>query len=317
MTCAKILTVILSMVPAMAMADVSASNPATAPATAPASAPPPQARAKVAYLGLAATTLDPATARQLNLPAGTGLRVFFVVPKSPADLAGLKVNDVLVKLDDQLLINLPQFTVLVRSFQPGRQTAMKIFRGAQEMTLTATLGQQEVLGPVPTETVETRARLAGMGPNSFQATVGNGKYLLKYAIEGGSKSLTVTDAKTGRVVFSGPVNTKEELDKAPQDVLPLLPKLQMDCKLLEPPSKFVPTQIVYSDAKYDMTLRVDNGKKFLTVKDKAGVTIFNGSVESPPQVQALAPEIQAKLKIMERSLQHVSDLGAPTTHPGS
>jgi hypothetical protein len=312
MTWAKILTVILSIVPALAVADVPASNPATAPASAP-----PLERAKVAYLGVAATALDPAAANQLNLPVGTGLRVFFVVPKSPADLAGLKTNDVLVKLDDQLLINLPQFTVLVHSFPPGRLTALKIIRGTQEMTLTATLGQQEVLGPGAAEAVETRARLAGMGPNSYQATVGNGKYLLKYAIDDGGKSLTVTDAKTGRVVFSGPVNTKEELDKAPRDVLPLLPKLQMDCKLLELPPKFVPTQVVYSDAKYNMTLHVDNGQKFLTVKDKAGVAIYSGSVESPQQVQGLAPDIQAKLKIMERSLQHVSDLGSPSTRPGS
>lgn len=312
MTSAKILTVILSILPAMAMAEVPASNPATAPTSAP-----PQARAKVAYLGVAVTALDPAAAKQLNMAAGTGLRVFFVVPKSPAELAGLKPNDVLVKLDDQLLINLPQFTVLVRSFPPGRQTALKIIRGAQEMTLAATLGEQETLGPGATELAETRARLGGMGPNSSEATVGNGKYLLKYAIDNGGKSLTVTDAQTGRMVFSGPVNTKEELAKAPQDVLPLLPKLQMDCKLLEPPPKFVPTQIVYSDAKYDMTLRMDNGQKFLTVKDKAGATIYNGSVESPQQVQTLAPEIQAKLKIMKKSLQYITNMGTPTTRPGS
>ena len=311
MTCAKILTVVLSILPAMAMAEVPASNPTTAPASAP---------AKAAYMGVAVTGLDPAAAKQLNLTPGSGLRVSFVVPNGPADLAGLKINDVLVKLDDQLLVNMQQFTVLVRSYPPGRRTTLKIIRGTQEVTLTATLGLRETLGPAATELAETRARISGMGPNSYQATIGNGKYLLKFALEGGSKNLTVTDAKTGGGVFSGPINTKEELDKVPPDVLPLLPKLEKDCKVLEqqvklPPPKFVPTQVVYSDATHNLTLRVENGLKHLVVKDKTGATLYNGSVQNSDQVQSLPPDIQAKLKIMERSLQSVRNLGSPTTQP--
>jgi hypothetical protein len=66
-----------------------------------------------------------------------------------------------------------------------------------------------------------------------------------------------------------------------------------------------------------MTLRVDNGQKVLIVKDKAGATLYNGSVQNSDQVQSLPPEIQAKLKIMERSLQSVTNLGSPTTKPRS
>ena len=308
----KILVATLAVLATLGMADVPASKPATAPAAAGT-----PARVKVTCLGVSVVGLDPAAAKQLNLAAGSGLRVSYVVPKSPADLAGLKNNDVLVKLDDQLLINLQQFTVLVRSYPPGRPTALKIFRGTEGMTLTANLGQQEV--PAAADAVEARSRWTGMGPNSFQATIVNGKYLVKFVMEGNSKSLTVTDVKTGGVIFSGPINTQGELDKAPQDVLPLLPKMEKDCKVLQeqvqlpPPPKFVPTQVVYGDAKYNITLRVDNSQKFLVVKDKAGVTLFGGPVDTPQQVQSLPAEFQTRLKIMERSLQPIS--GPSATRP--
>jgi hypothetical protein len=331
MNCTKIMAVILAVLPAIAIGEGSSTAPAVATmpavrqgspqATAPTSVPAP-VKMKVAYLGVAAMPLDSATAKQLNVTGG--LRVLFVVGQSPADQAGLKRGDILVRLDDQLLINLQQFTVLVRSFAPGRQFALKIYRGAEAMTLTAKLGQQEMPAGAADIVIAGSAGVPTVSgplydlssvprkyePNTYASSCTNGQYALKYFATGGQQMLIVIDARNGRKVFSGAVDTAEELAKLQPDVRPLLANLQKDRARLErqaklPPPKFVPTQVIYNDNANNMTLREESGHKFLIVKDKLGATLFNGSVDMPDQVQTLPAEIQAKLEWHEDKVQHL------------
>ena len=76
---------------------------------------------------------------QLNLPSGIHLSVDQVSPESPADLAGLKLYDVLLKLDEQILVNSAQLKALVRMKNPGDQVNLEILRKGRPITLTATL----------------------------------------------------------------------------------------------------------------------------------------------------------------------------------
>ena len=103
-------------------------QPQTVPAaTVPAAKSPPAAPAvkvtlrKVPSLGMATT--ERVTEAVPALPDGVGLVVQAVVPGSPAARAGLHCFDVLHKLNDQILINNPQFRVLLRTFKPGNASA--------------------------------------------------------------------------------------------------------------------------------------------------------------------------------------------------
>ncbi len=293
---AKILLLILAILPAIAAADAPTTMPATAPATMPAMAPTSAPAApkvvKVTYLGVSVNPVEADLARQLGIIAGAGLKVWSVVPGSPAQLAGLKINDVLVKLDDQLLVNLQQFTVLVRSFAPGSQVALTLYRGKDRLTVNARLAQMDLpAGPGTATTITFPIPAAPTHhdvPNAYTAMMGTDKYRLRYVVEGGAETLSVNDAKTGATVFSGPVSTAQQRATLPPDVPPLLAKFQQDRRLLEkakagPTGVFVPTEVTYSDRLYDMTLRPDNGGEFLVVKDKAGATLFTGSVPSQTQ----------------------------------
>lgn len=93
----------------------------------------PAAMEKVAFLGVSTGPVSPTLAAQLGLTPGSGLVVNQIVPASPA--AGvLQVHDVLVKIDDQLLIEMNQLAVLVRSHKEGDEVTVTYLRGGKQAT---------------------------------------------------------------------------------------------------------------------------------------------------------------------------------------
>lgn len=100
---------------------------------------------KVTFLGVSASTLSERMSKQFNLPVSIYLSVDQVSSESPADLAGLKLYDVLLKMDDQILVNSAQLKALVRMKNFGDQVNLEILRKDKRITLTATLSEIEEL----------------------------------------------------------------------------------------------------------------------------------------------------------------------------
>ena len=92
-----------------------------------------------AYLGVHTSRLNKAVSHQLGLPSGVHLQVEQVAPGSPAEDAGLKLYDVLLKFDDQLLINPEQLKTLVRMRNPGERVSLSILRQSKPVTLSVEL----------------------------------------------------------------------------------------------------------------------------------------------------------------------------------
>src|SRR5690606_552210 len=80
---------------------------------------------------------------QLGLPAGTGLAVSMLVPDSAAAMV-LQPHDILLKFDDQMLVNMDQLSVLVRNRKPGDKVKLTYLRAGKEATATVTLGEHEM-----------------------------------------------------------------------------------------------------------------------------------------------------------------------------
>jgi hypothetical protein len=92
-----------------------------------------------AYLGVHTSRLNKVLSHQLGLPGGVHLQVEQVAPGSPAEDAGLKLYDVLLKFDDQLLINPEQLKTLVRMRNPGERVSLSILRQSKPVTLSVEL----------------------------------------------------------------------------------------------------------------------------------------------------------------------------------
>src|SRR5262249_44201704 len=81
-------------------------------------------------------------ASQLGLQRGTGLVVNRIVPKSPAD-GVLNDHDILLRLDDQILIETRQLAVLIRGHKEGDEVTLTYLRTAQKATAKVKLGKTE------------------------------------------------------------------------------------------------------------------------------------------------------------------------------
>jgi membrane-associated protease RseP (regulator of RpoE activity) len=99
---------------------------------------------KVTFLGVSARPMPPVLQKHLKLPRGVGLVVLAVVPDSPAAQAGVEADDVLQKLDDQLLINPPQLMTLVRMYKPGDTVKLTVIHEGTAKVVSAKLIEKQV-----------------------------------------------------------------------------------------------------------------------------------------------------------------------------
>ena len=113
------------------------------------------------FLGVTTAPLDDAAREMAELPEGVGLVVRRVVEDSPAAAAGVAAGDVLHKLGDQLLVNADQLRTLVRTNAAGDDVELRVLRGGEPMTLTATLEERDV--PVSPANLRFRLREGGPG----------------------------------------------------------------------------------------------------------------------------------------------------------
>lgn len=96
----------------------------------------------VAYLGLLTRDVPAELRTQFSLAEGFGLLVDEVMPDTPAKAAGLKQHDVLVKFEDQQLVNMDQLMSLVRAKKKGDVVHLDVITGGKETQVAVTLGER-------------------------------------------------------------------------------------------------------------------------------------------------------------------------------
>lgn len=106
--------------------------------------PPQEAQKPVAYIGVLTREVPSELRSQFALPEGFGLMVDEVMPDSPAQAAGLKVHDILVKFEDQQLVNMEQLMSLVRARKKGDVVNLGVITGGKETQVPVTLGERMV-----------------------------------------------------------------------------------------------------------------------------------------------------------------------------
>jgi serine protease Do len=104
---------------------------------------------KVAHarLGVEVQTLDQSLADSFKMKAPNGALVAKVEPDSAAAQAGVKVGDVILKFNENPIVDAGQLSARVGSAAPGDKASLEIWRDGKEMMLNVTIGSA---GPVET-----------------------------------------------------------------------------------------------------------------------------------------------------------------------
>lgn len=188
------------------------------------------------WVGVSVSPAPAALRHQLKVSDGVGLVVEFVQPGSPGADAGLKPFDLLLKLDDQWLINPEQFAVLVRMHHAGDEVKLNIVRQGGEQTITVKLAEHEfspipdwdsnlAWPPGPRQDVPTTQSKAGERRTERLFTWLEGHRQITVTTADGHTTLVVRDNQSGRVLFDGPIDTPEQRKNLPDDVQGVLDSL--------------------------------------------------------------------------------------------
>jgi len=147
------------------------------------------------------------------LPKGSGFVLEKVEAGGPASQAGLIGNDVIWRMDGQLLINEAQLTVLLSQRRPGDVVEIEYFRAGQEGKVKLTLGnappgrsfemirpgQSLVTGPplpgMPVRVINVPSRTATMDNDDGRAELTSDRTGI---------NLVISDSQ-GRTVHEGPL----------------------------------------------------------------------------------------------------------------
>lgn len=223
---------------------------------------------KVAFLGVETAPAGRALSTQLGLPRDTGLVVTHVLENSPAS-GVLKEDDVLTKLDDQLLINMPQLGVLVRSRKEGDEVKLTVIRAGKEITVKAKLAVREM--------PKMAFFMDGVGRGGFDRL----RELPGVGPDGARDVMRMIARERGNFVTGPRVHVMGRAGRG--------------ATVVDLPQ----SNVFYSDDDGSIEIKIENGKRNLTVKNPKGEVAFTGAIDTPEDRTKLAPEVRQRLEKIE------------------
>ena len=231
-----------------------------------------------AFLGVSTSPLSEAMKTQLSVTKA--LLVVRVAPDSPAAKAGLKLYDIISKVDDVEISSQVDLVKAISSRKAGDEVELTLIRHAKEMKQKVTL----------------LAR-----PNNF--------FMLEDDIPHRSglsefeELRKRMDEMMGRG-FSGHASRLDEMNKRIMEMMkrrgqePL--NSQQDMFSFKGSSSSV---VKSSDGKVDIRIETVNGKKKATVTDiQSGVILFEGSINTEAEKKAMPEDIRKKVLDLDNSV---------------
>jgi hypothetical protein len=197
-------------------------------------------RSPTPYLGVSATPLKAEIGRTTGLSEGVGLQVVSVDPGSPA-AGAIQRDDILHRLDDQLLCHPDQLAALIRMRQAGDKVALSVIRAGEPVTAEVELSSREL----PSLQSQRRARTVYMTytnpssgavvsrsihlpPASRSRTVrtfhGDNHTVMITIDDEGKNTARIADLE-GTEIFSGPADSEDDLKAVPAEHLPVVRRL--------------------------------------------------------------------------------------------
>jgi membrane-associated protease RseP (regulator of RpoE activity) len=95
------------------------------------------------YLGVALTDLTPELRGHFGVPEEAGVMVAKVEPGSPAERTGIRVGDILTRVDGNAIRSSWDLTGKIRGLDDGQQIPIEVWRNGKAQNVTATIVERE------------------------------------------------------------------------------------------------------------------------------------------------------------------------------
>jgi hypothetical protein len=256
----------------------------------------------VTFLGVETSEAPSVVSEQLGLAKGFGLVVDYVVPDSPAAAAGVRQNDIIKMLNDQILTEPDQLAKLVRSYSEGTNITLTVLRKGKEEKVTVKLVKKEM-----SERPEFPERFRGhRGHSDFP--FGNHDFddFGMGDLRGEMRDLKGRLGNEQRgMIHDAVMKAREEAMRAREQVkragdqIRILSKDQDAIKSTK--IDVGKAQIVYSDDKGELRLEKIDGKEVLTAKDPQGLLLFSGPIETKEDLDKIPVEVRQRYEKLRQN----------------
>lgn len=256
---------------------------------------------KAAFLGVSAVPLDPAIAVHVGLPEGVGLLVRAVAPEGSARDV-IEPQDILHKLDEQILVSPDQLAILVRSRKPGDEVKISLIRRGERKALSVKLGETDQ--PVRRPPIREWRSRTPLDPDLVEGLQSQMRHLRERMRDFDLWGEEAPDAPAGDDTVV-PAEPEEPAAHPPRPrqvrpVQPLPPEEQTgpDVHVRKSVSASS-TQVINGVA---VTVRAQDGDRTVRI-EKDGQEVYAGSLNTDEDLQSVPGEYRERVKDMRDSIR--------------
>lgn len=94
------------------------------------------------YLGVNYQEVSYDLARSFGLDKSQGALINVVAPNSPAERSGIKIGDIVLKIDGKTIKNSTELPFIIGRYRPGQSAKLNIVRNGEKMSLTVNIGSR-------------------------------------------------------------------------------------------------------------------------------------------------------------------------------
>jgi S1-C subfamily serine protease len=174
------------------------------------------------FLGVQITNVTEEQAKQVGLPAVAGVYVNALNDQGAAQIAGVEVGDIILKVAGIQVNTVPELQEQISKYRPGNKVTLIIWRNGKEKSIEVELKNKEGGTEIRDSESLAAESIASLGAEFTAPSESECKAL---RIQGGAKVATMTTGKLrGAGVKNGYIITKVdgEIVASPEDLTEIL-----------------------------------------------------------------------------------------------
>jgi hypothetical protein len=279
--------------------------------------------ASAAYAGISPAIVTELARRAVtskDVPPGVGVLVAFVDPKGPS-MGVLAEDDILVRLDDQVLVNPEQFRALIGMHKPGDVVKIVAVREDEVVNVDLKLGSRNApvsAAPKAKKSVAPKADVKpadepapaqapqAVVPPRMGITINGQTFEFNQdPMQGFPPEIIQQFNEMRRRSMAVPQEPQAQVEAAPEKKsapVPQAPALQSKSKSFSfsfGNGASVSSNSVASDRDGTVAIDERDGKKHAVIKDASGKVLFDGDVTSDEARAKMNPKLRDRLKLVE------------------